>query len=687
MSQREIVTTLCRMCDDHCAIDVSLEDGIIVDIQGQENHPWNQGRTCTKARAAIDMVYHPDRLKKPLKRTVDGWQEIELETALDEIADKIRKIQSKYGDRSMTVWKGEATGFNQQEELAKRFCQAMGSPNYLSVDSLCFTTRYLGYTLQYGAWTAPDLENSDCILLWGTNPPTSHPFMTRMVMDAKEKGAKLIVMDPRLSMIGRTADIRVPLKAGTDGAFAWGLIHLFIKNKWADQKWLDQYTVGYSKFAKYAKKFTPEFTAAECGIPVETILQVAEMMHLSSPKVSNYVGNGLEHYQNGLNNVRAISCLDVLTGSFDEKGGNILTESLGANDLALYNEVPLDHLEPIGAKKFPVLYKLRHENNTMTALDTMISDDPYPIKGMILTAGNPIRTNPNAKKVKEALESLDLLVVRDIFMNECCEIADYILPAATFLERTDIETTRNYQVVSLRQKVIEFPECQDEYQFYHDMAQRLGFGKYFPWKDEPELTSWLLEPTGISMEDLKNHPEGIQYKPIRYRKWEEGDLASPTGKVELTSDFLKSHGNDELPVYIAPEFIARPDPRFPFTLITGARKLLYFHSRNHNIPRFKEAIPIPELEIHSEDAERLNLKDGDNIEITSRIGSVTMPLKIMASNEILKGHLQAPSGWKDNNVNLLTHDDILDPISGYPLLKGVMVNISKVADDVQYLVD
>lgn len=687
MAQKEVMNTLCRMCDDHCAIDVYMEDGTIVDIQGHENHPWNQGRTCTKARAAIDMVYHPDRLKKPLKRTAEGWQEIELETALDEIAEKIKKIQAEYGDRSMTVWKGEATGFNQQEELAKRFCQAMGSPNYLSVDSLCFTTRYLGYTLQYGSWTAPDLENSDCILLWGTNPPTSHPFMTRMVMDAKEKGAKLIVMDPRLSMIGRTADVRVPVKAGTDGAFAWGLIHLFIKNNWVDQKWIDNYTVGYAKFTDYAKKFTPEFTAAETGVPVEMIHQVAGMMKKSSPKVSNYVGNGLEHYQNGLNNVRAISCLDVLTGSFDEKGGNVLVEGLGANDLSLYDEVPLDHLEPIGVKKFPVLYKLRHENNTMTALDTMITGDPYPLKGMIMTAANPIRTNPNAKKVKKALESLDLLVVRDIFMSECCEVADYVLPAATFLERTDIETTRNYQVVSLRQQILEFPECQDDYQFFHDMAHRLDFGKHFPWENERELTAWLLEPTGISLEDLENHPEGIQYKPIRYRKWEDGDLASPTGKVELASDFLKSYDNDELPVYIAPEYIAKPNPEYPFTLITGARKLLYFHSRNHNIPRFREAIPIPELEIHPDDAKQMNLKDGDNVKITSRIGSVAMPLKIMGSNEILKGHLQAPNGWKEHNINLLTHDDILDPISGYPLLKGVMVNISKAEDGVKYQVD
>ena len=677
MTQREIVNTLCRMCGDHCTLNVYLEDGVIVNIEGYKHSPWNQGKTCSKAKAAIDMVYHPERIKKPLKRTAEGWQEIGLEQALDEIAEKIKKIQTQYGDRSMTVWKGEATGFNQQEELAKRFCQAMGSPNYLSVDSLCFTTRSTGYILQWGTWPEPDLENSDCILMWGANPPISHPFMTRMIMDAKEKGAKLIVMDPRRSLIARKADVHVALRAGTDGAFAWGLMHVMIEKGWTDREWIEEYTIGYEKLADYAKKFTPEFTATETGVSIETIYQVAELMNLAKPKVCHRVGLGLEHHQNGLNNVRAVSCLDALNGSFDVKGGNLHVESLGVNDLSLYNEIPLEYLEPIGAKDFPVLYQLRHEINTMTALETMISGNPYPIKGMLMTAGNPIRTNPNAKKVKKALESLDLLVVRDIFMSECCEVADYVLPAATFLERTDIETTRNYQVVSLRQKVIEFPECQDDYQFFHDMAHRLGFGKYFPWKNEREMTAWLLEPTGITVEDLERHPEGIKYKPTQYQKWKKEKLPSSTGKVELASDYLKKLGYPEVPQYISPEYIAHPNPEYPYTLITGSRKQLYVNSRNRNIPRFLALRPNPEVEMHPEDAEKNNLVAGDIVKITSRVGSVEMPVEIMASRDILKGHLQAPNGWGQSNINMLTHDDILDPISGYPLLKGIMVKITK----------
>ena len=673
--QREQKQTLCRMCDDHCALNIYLEEGRVVDIDGYAQHPWNKGRTCSKARAAIDMIYHPDRLLKPLKKTENGWLEIELEQALDEIAEKIKSIQEEYGSRGMTIWKGEATGFNQQEELAKRFCQALGSPNYLSADSLCFTTRYLGYAIQYGDWTAPDYANSKCILLWGANPPTSHPFMTRMIMEGKQQGAKLIVVDPRLSFIARQADVHIPLKPGTDGALALGLINVLIKNNWYDKEFIANYTVGFEKLARYAERFTPDFLESETGVSADAISQAASLIFKSSPQVVNYVGNGIEHYKNGLNNTRAISCLDALCGSFDRKGGNLLIEGLGSSKLTLYDEIPLDHLEPITARKFPVLHDFRHECNTMTALNTIISGEPYPIKGLIITAANPMLTNPNSLKVKRALQSLDLLVVRDLFMTECAELADYVLPAASFLERTELYCHRVFQRVTLSNKILSFPQCQDEYQFWHDMAHRLGFGKYFPWPNEAELNKWLLEPTGITVEELAKHPEGIEYKPLRYSKWKEQPLPTPSGKVEFASSYLKGLGYPELPEYEAPEYLGNPHTEYPFVLLTGSRKLLYYHSRLRNIPRFRTAIPGPEVEMHPKDAEKLDVTDGDTVRIISRIGSVDIPVKVMAENEILPGNLQVTHGWKEANINILTHDDILDPISGYPLLKGIQVKV------------
>jgi len=226
---RQVFQTLCRMCDDHCAINAYMEEGRLADVDGYHEHPWNRGRLCSKGRAAVDLVYHPDRLWKPLKRTASGWQEIPLEQALEEIAEKLARIRDAHGARSIGVWKGEAVGFAQQEDMARRFAHAIGSPNYFSNDSMCFNGRWIGYSTVHGAWSVPDYEHTRLVLLWGSNPPHAHPNMTQMIMRARRRGAALIVLDPRLSAIARQADLHAPVRPGTDGAMAWGLIRALLK--------------------------------------------------------------------------------------------------------------------------------------------------------------------------------------------------------------------------------------------------------------------------------------------------------------------------------------------------------------------------------------------------------------------------------------------------------------------------
>ena len=169
----KVVKTLCRMCDDHCGINVHLKDGKIVDTTGNANHPFNKGAICIKGKAIKDLVYTKDRILKPLKKVNDGWQEISLEQALDEIAERIVSIKNEFGAKSIGVWKGEAVGFQQQEEIVRRFAHAFGTPNYFSNDSACFAGRWIGYSLVCGRWPKPDFENSKCILLWGRNPVAS----------------------------------------------------------------------------------------------------------------------------------------------------------------------------------------------------------------------------------------------------------------------------------------------------------------------------------------------------------------------------------------------------------------------------------------------------------------------------------------------------------------------------------
>ena len=675
---RHRYNSLCRMCDDHCGINVYVENDRIVDIDGLLEHPWNHGRLCVKGRLGVDFVNAPDRILKPLKRSGGGWEEIPLTQALDEIAERIRAIQAKYGDRAVSVWKGEAVGFLTQEELARRFIHAIGSPNYFSNDSQCYVGRYIGFSLVMGTWSgSQDFSNTKCMLIWGSNPPFAHPNMTQSIMRARKQGAKLIVIDSRLSAIARQADEFIQIRPGTDGALALGIASQLIHNDWVCHPFIENYTYGFEAYAKYVDTFDPSRVERETGIPGETVKRLARLIGESAPKVIQYVGNGLEHHENGINNIRAVACLDGLIGSVDVEGGDFIPENPGLRELTIYKEKPLLHLAPIGADKYPVLYDFRQECHSMTAMDTILTEKPYPIKGMILTGANPALTNPNSEKVVRALMALDLLVVREVFMTETARLADYILPAATYLERSELHSHSGLQLIGLSQAVVTFPECQDEYTFWHDLAHRLDAGEWFPWKDENELNRWRLEGTGITLEQLAAHPEGVVYKPKRYRKYQEAGFNTPSGKFEFASDYLKDYGFASLPEYHPPAYLSKPNREFPFVLITGARKLVYLHSRNRNLKRTLSAIPHPEIEIHPDDAKKLGVKTGEVVRVISAVGSVEIPVTVVHEHDILPGVVQATHGWNEANINRITPDDINDPIDGFPLMKSVEVRIDR----------
>lgn len=680
------VKSLCRMCDDHCGINVHVENNEIVDIQGNKDHVWNQGRLCIKGRAGVDFVNAPDRIRKPLKRTENGWEEISLEQALTEIAEKTKEIQAKYGDQTMSVWKGEAVGFAQQEEIARRFIHAIGSPNYFSNDSACFVGRWIGYSLMYGRWNAqPDFENSKCMVLWGANPPHAHPNMTQQINRGREKGATLVVIDSRRSAIARQADHFVQVLPGTDGAFAWGLMRELINNDMLDHDFIRDYTEGFEKIKEYAQSFTYDFVAKETGTDAHALIPViAKKMFQAAPAVVNYVGNGLEHHENGINNIRAVACFDGLLAAVDATGGNYTPVGFPLKELTLYHEKPLKELKPIGADRFPVLYDFRQECHTMMAMNTMINNDPYPLKGMIILGANPVISNPNTAKVIEAMKALELLVVRELYMSETAELAHYILPAASYLERSEIHIHGGFQTVTCTPRAIEPTEgMQDEYQFFHDLAHKLDAGSYFPWANEDELNAWLVSDSGVTIEEIKACENGYNYAAKKDRKFVEAAKTgkafnTPSGKLEFASEYLKNLGYQEIPEYIAPVYNTEEEREYPYTLITGARKVMYLHGRNRNFKRLVTACPQPEIELHPSDAKKIGVVTGDTVKVTSMIGSIEIPVTVMHETEIKEGVTQITHGWKHANVNYLTHDDIFDPIDGFPLMKAVQIKVEKI---------
>lgn len=675
------IPTLCRMCDTRCAINVHLKEGTMVDITPFPSHPVNRGRMCPRGGAAIDQFYHPKRILKPLKRMSDGsFLEISREQALDEIAEQLVQTADTHGKAAVGAWKGEGVGFYQQEEYVRRFLHAFGSPNYFSNDSACFNGRYLGHHLVTGFWNPfPEFSEAKLILLLGTNPPMCHPPFMREFADARQKGSKLVVIDPRLNPIACYADIFAQPYPGTDGALAWGLIRYLLETKNYDPDFVETHCVGFEKIAAYADQFTPDYVETQSGIYGHVVEDIARLIIKNRPFVSIFPGSGLEHHENGVNTVRTLAILWCLCGSLGLPCGLFRPEPMGGRSLVADTGEPTAFTQPIGADKFPVLYDIQKECHTMTAMDYMLGKGDYPLKGLIITGANPAVTNPNTSKVEKALSNLDLLVVNDFFLTPTARLAHYVLPAATFLERSELHYFPKKQIVNLTQKVMTVPGIFDDYSLWHDLAWRLGMGEaHFPWENEEAVNRWILEPTGISLETLRQHPEGLVYRPMQYQKHLTGNLPTSTGKLEFASPYLQRLGLDEIPVFRSPLYLQKPDPSYPFVLTTGARKSLFYHSRHQNIPRFRTIHPAAEAEIHPADADQLGIEDGDRIRIISKHGTIEILAKIVHPSELKRGIVEVYHGWESCRVNFLTFDDVNDPISGFPLLKAVPVRIEPI---------
>jgi anaerobic selenocysteine-containing dehydrogenase len=446
------------------------------------------------------------------------------------------------------------------------------------------------------------------------------------------------------------------------------------------------HTVGFPQLDVYArrKEFATPRLSALTGLPAEQIETCGAWLEESRPRVANYAGVSIEHQDNGVHTARAIACLGGLCGAVDAEGGDPWPEGLGENRLTLYEQLPLTDQRPIGAETFPVLYDLYRECHNPSGLAAMRGQGPYPVRALITTGANPANTNPNPRRVIEALSCLELLVVRDLFLTETARLAHYVLPAASFLERTELHLYPHQQWLTLSRRILEIPGVTDEYGFFRDLALRLGIGAYFPWEREEEVNRWLLEPTGIPISELESRPEGLAYRPIRYRKF-AGDagqagtpFATPSGKFEFSSTYLEKLGYEALPRYAPPYHLRERAADYPFTLITGARRRGFLHSRYRNIPRLRRLHEGPEVELHPQDADTLGVRTGQALRVRSAVGEVVLPVRVLSDDDTLPGVVQITHGWEgEQNVNRLTFDEVFDPVSGFPHLSSIPVRLEK----------
>ena len=554
-----IVRTVCQMCGTTyggCGIDVHVKNGRIEKIEGTKGHPVNDGRLCAKGLAAMQLQYAPNRLRYPMKKvrgkTNGQWERISWDEAYDIIISNLQEIIKKDGARGISWLKGQAPGWESNWNWCQRFMNAIGSPNIATPGHNCHVARMIAHTHTYGWEPDPDYENTRCMLLWGYNPfNTSMSHVGSRIMRAKQKGAMLIVVDPRFSRTAAKADIYVQLRPGTDGALALAMLNVIIEEGLYDKGFVDKWTYGFDQLHRWLKQYTPEWAEKITWVPTGTIRKIARTYATNKP-ATLCEGNGLDQQPNVVQAVRALSILVTITGNLDIPGGNVINPQ--APPFSKTAPMSLRNMSDEAITKAyrnsvsKHILKFRLEYCTLPELvDAILTDRPYAIRAMIVQGMNPAIIGSNTKRIRNALNKVPFLVVFDPFMSTTADLADIVLPAATFFERTLLVARQKPRVEAqyyqLARKVVEpLGECKSDYDFISELTKRMGYDEAFPWKGVDEAIDHQLKPIGLSYKMLENHPEHVivQKYPAEklYRKYGQCFSLLPTNKAELYSCLL-----------------------------------------------------------------------------------------------------------------------------------------------------
>jgi anaerobic selenocysteine-containing dehydrogenase len=669
--------TLCRMCDQGCGLEVSIEDGQPVRIQGSKRHPYNKGWLCTKGRAGLDFFHSPQRLSSPMIRREGDLVSVEWEEALDFAAERLGRLRDRYGPESLAIYRGEGIGHQEIKYYMKRFANVFRTPNFIGVGSLCHFSKTLAEHLTYGAGTGPDIDNTRFLMIWGGNPLFSHePVVPGEISRLKKRGGKMAVIDPRRTETASKADNHLPVKPGRDEILALNMLHVILKEDLWDKSFTDKWVQGFHGFCERVRedRFSPESGELTTGIMPDLVRQVARSYATIRPACI-YLGNGLEHHSNGVNTMRLLSIMKAITGNLDIRGGDIITPMPKLRDMNM--PLPQPSTPPVGSQEFPLFCKVRKEGHVLAVPAAILEGRPYPIKGMIIGGGNASMEWPNSLRVREALKKLEFLLVIDVVRSPDCAYADVVLPACTYLERDEhrVNADHCFHHISLRRRVVEPLYGLPDQMIWARLAKHMGFEKYFPWKTCQEGIDYILGDIGVSYEDLISQGGIYEYGKREYKKYEQKGFPTPTGKVEIYSERLKDFGYDPFPIR---EDVLEPyqeSGEFPLFLTTGANLPSYVHWQYRYISKLRKMIPEPVFEIHQETAAQYGLSEGETAEVHTTHGRIQ--LKAHITPNIRQDTINIPQGWEEANANELTSEEDADPISGFPNLKSLRCRIRK----------
>jgi anaerobic selenocysteine-containing dehydrogenase len=671
---------------------VRVEGGRAIEVTGDPQGPLNHGRMCIKGRKAPFLAHHPERLTAPLRRTAQGWKEISWDVALSEISERFMEIREGWGAEALVL--GYGTG-RDNESFIYRFANLFGTPNVLTAGHMCYGPRIVTGIALCGNLPVVDYGGKpQCIVVWGCNPLVSHPdeYKGFALADSLREGIELIVVDPRKTPLAKRADCWLPLRPGTDGALAWGMLNAIIDHQWYDEGFVSEHVHGWEEFCARAREYPLSWAAEVTGLETQSIEHATEVFARTSPAAIHW-GVAIEQGINCTNNVRLLIALMAVTGNLDIPGGNAFFNPppvVKASELGLHRRLPQQQRKKrLGGDQFRLADSIA-VINPKAVWQAILEEDPYPVKGLFLISTNPLITRANAREVKAALEKVDFMVVADFFLTPTAQEADIVLPSATWLEVDYVtDLWKRHGLAMARQKAVQIGESWSDYQILNELGKGVGDEADW-WPTVGDALTYILSPSGLSWEEFceRGYLQGRQ----TFKKYLKKGFSTHTKKVELYATLFERMGYDPLPAYLEPPESPRSTPEllndYPYILITGARIPSFFHSENRMVEPLRQRHPDPIVEVNPHLAEEKGLQDGEWAMIASRRGSCRQRVRV--TDRVPYGIVAAEHGWwfpekKDDlgwdqsNINLLTDNsmEMCDPAMGATNLRTLLCTIYK----------
>lgn len=653
-------------CWDSCGFEVTVENGKIIKVEGDPDHPITKGKICGRGRMLETRTNSGDRLLYPLKKVGEEFVRISWEQALDEIAEKLRDIKSLYGTQAVLHSHDYANG-GLLKNLDKRFFNCYGGVTEL-IGSICWGAGIEAQKWDFGnAWShAPeDIFNSKHIVIWGRNVARTNMHLFQYLQDAKKQGIKITVIDPIYNATAKIATSYLSIKPGNDGILAAGIMKEILRLGLEDRDFIENHTAGFEDLKEMLQEITMEEVERLTEVNRSDITELAYIY--SNKPVMTYLGLGMQRYTNGGNTIRLIDALAAISGNIGIPGG-------GAN----FGNLQVGQSFTTEALSLPERKKAGRQFTMMEQAKGILEASDPPVKMIVVTCGNPLTQVPNTNQVKEAFTSVDTLVVIDQYMTDTAELADYVLPSATVFEEEDIYYSSMYHhYVNYGPALVQAPgEVKSDLWIWTELARRLGFGEEFEFTREELIDRGLskVKDFGITYEALKNNKH--MPLPVSPVPWDDKAFQTASGKFEFTSSLGESKGFDgklklSLPEELSDSVQAK---KYPYTLIT-MHPLRSNHSQHYPII---EGLQSVKVEISKDIAEQKGLQEKDVVRVFNDRGEIQGTVKILPISH--RSTINIDEGqWAKfgGSVNALTSERVSDNGLGSTLY-DCLVDIAKV---------